>query len=357
MNSGTTTLSNVLGRERMSLDGLWNVIVDPYEMGYIGILEQRNDRGFFRDHKPRHPGDRVEYDFDASATLQVPGDWNTQDERLHYYEGTVWYRHIIEIDASTTASGRVFLHVGAANHTSRIFLDGQEVATHAGGFGPYAVELTGRLALGTHSLVIQVDNRREPDRVPAMRSDWWNFGGLTRSVGLVFVPDTFLRHAWVTMAPDGRVVGGVEVDGGDEPVRLQIPELGVDTVVGDRADGTFTLDVEPERWHPGRPRLYDVVWTCGDDEVTDQVGFRTVKTDGERIVVNGETTFLRGISMHAEALSGGRRSHGADDAVELFDVAEELDTFDRAHQREQCGVRWTRRSGQSPIAIVQDVVV
>ena len=110
-------MSNVLARELVSLDGHWNVIVDPYEMGYVGILEQRNDRGFFRDHTPRHPGDRVEYDFDASPTLVVPGDWNTQDERLHYYEGTVWYRRKITITAEQVASCRVFLHIGAARTT------------------------------------------------------------------------------------------------------------------------------------------------------------------------------------------------------------------------------------------------
>ena len=97
MNDGTVILSNVLDRRRHSLDGDWNVIVDPYEMGYVGIMEQRNDRGFFRDHSPRHPGDRVEYDFDTSPTLRVPGDWNTQDDRLHYYEGTVWYRRKVSV--------------------------------------------------------------------------------------------------------------------------------------------------------------------------------------------------------------------------------------------------------------------
>jgi beta-glucuronidase len=295
-------------------------------MGYIGILEQRNDRGFFRDHSPRDPGDRIEYDFDTSPTLTVPGDWNTQDERLHYYEGTVWYRRRVAVTADQVASGRVFLHVGAANHTSRVFLDGEELAVHVGGFGPYAVELTGHLDVGEHSLVIQVDNRRERDRIPAMRSDWWNFGGITRSVDLVFVPDTFLRNAWLTMAPDGRVIGGVDVDGSEEAVRIRIPELSVDTVLAPDDDGRFELDIdgEIERWHPGRPRLYDVEWTFGHDVVLDQVGFRTIATDGTRILVNGEVTFLRGISIHAEAMSGGRRSHGPADAADMFDTAEGL---------------------------------
>ena len=125
MNIGTSSLSHVLDRRRRSLDGHWNVIVDPYEMGYVGIMGDRNDRGFFRDHAPRHPGDRVEYDFDSSPTLTVPGDWNTQHERLHYYEGTIWYRRKVTITADEVADGRVLLHIAAANHTSRIFVDGR----------------------------------------------------------------------------------------------------------------------------------------------------------------------------------------------------------------------------------------
>lgn len=123
------------------------------------------------------------------------------------------------------------------------------------------------------------------------------------------------------MACDGQVVGGVELDGGDDrPVRLRIPELDVDQEVGAR----FTLDIDPERWHPGRPRLYDVEWVCGADVLRDRVGFRTIETVGTDIVVNGEVTFLRGISMHAETMSGGRRSSGRVDAVAMFDAAEGL---------------------------------
>ena len=320
MNQSTLNLSNVLQRNRLSLNGEWNVIVDPYEMGYIGILGDRNDRGFFRDHTPRHPGDRVEYDFDTSPTLTVPGDWNTQDERLHYYEGTIWYRRKVTVTAEQVATGRVFLHISAANHTSRVFLDGEELSTHAGGFSPYAVELTGRLDPGEHSLVIQVDNRREPDRIPAMRSDWWNFGGLTRSVDLVFVPDTFLQHAWLTMAPDGRVIGGVEVNGGESGARLRIPSLDLDTTVSE----DFELDIDPVRWNPGAPVLHDVRWTCGADEVADEVGFRTVETDGTDLVVNGKKTFLHGISIHSETPSGGQRANTAAHASTLLGWAQDL---------------------------------
>ena len=88
--------------------------------------------------------------------------------------------------------------------------------------------------------------------------------------------------------------------------------------------GPFEIDADPERWHPGRPVLHDVDWSVGDDIVHDRVGFRTVAVDGTDIVVNGRRTFLRGISIHAEAPSGGRRAHGPADAETLLGWAVEL---------------------------------
>jgi len=321
-------LTNVLCRPRRALDGRWNVIVDPYDTGYVNILGTVDRRGFHRDFKPRSPSDRVEYDFDTSMELEVPGDWNTQDPTLLYYEGTVWYRTIF---AGEVESGRTFLNFGAANHTARVFLDGEHLGTHVGGFGQFAFEVTGRVGPGEHSLVVQVNNRREPTRIPAMRSDWWNFGGITRSVDLVGVPDTFLRDAWITMAPDGGLVGGATVDGGSASVRCELPDLGITLTPADDGPGAevcFALNAddaaEIERWHPGRPVLHRVRWTCGDDVVDDEVGFRTVRVDGPQILVNDEPTFLRGISLHGEGPSGGRRAHGAADAETLLGWAEDL---------------------------------
>lgn len=323
-SKSTTLLANVLARSRRSLDGQWQTIIDQYETGYVNILGEKNERGFHRDFKPRGPADRVEYDFDQSPELNVPGDWNTQDPSLLYYEGTVWYRRIFDVDQPEI--GRSFVHIGAANHTSRVFLDGEELATHVGGFGPFAVEVSGRVGPGRHSLVVQVNNRREANRIPAMRTDWWNFGGLTRSVDLVSVPETFLADAWLTMAPDGSLVGGVRVDGEEAtPCSVELPDIGlsVDVVHGRiaiPADAVAGL----ERWNPGRPRLHRVVWRCGDDEVTDEIGFRTVRVDGNRLYINDQETYLRGISLHGEGPSGGRRASGPDDAATLLQWAEDL---------------------------------
>jgi hypothetical protein len=78
-----------------SLDGEWRSILDPYETGFYDYRYSQRDRSrnpsrsetFYLDVKPADPGERVEYDFDQSPVLRVPGDWNTQRPGLRYYEG------------------------------------------------------------------------------------------------------------------------------------------------------------------------------------------------------------------------------------------------------------------------------
>ena len=367
-SENTTLLTNTLCRPQRSLDGEWRAILDPYDTGYINILGERNRQGYFRDFKPRSPSDRVEYDFDTSPVLEVPGDWNTQDPTLLYYEGTVWYRHLFDVAAGgAEANGtRTFLYFGAVNHTARVFLDGEELATHVGGFGPFAVEVTGKVGPGQHSLVVQVNNRREPNRIPAMRSDWWNFGGITRSVSLIEVPETFLSDAWVTMADDGRIIGGATVDGPDAANAAVTIEF-VDTGIGaELVDGRFEIAADVaatlERWEPGAAVLHQVRWSCAPssaspDQFNDEVGLRTVRVDGNRIYVNDTETFLRGISIHREGPSGGRRASGPSDAETLLGWAEELGAnFVRlAHyQHDEHMVREADRRGLHEVRILNN---
>ena len=85
-------IGNVLARETVSLNGAWNYIIDVQEEGYYDYRMNPTNSGFFRNAKPQRPEDLIEYDFDKAPTMQVPGDWNTQDDRLFFYEGTVWLK-------------------------------------------------------------------------------------------------------------------------------------------------------------------------------------------------------------------------------------------------------------------------
>jgi len=81
-----------------------------------------------------------EYDFDASDQLNVPGDWNTQKESLLLYEGTIWYKKSFEYQKKE--GNRVFVYFGAANYIADVYLNGQKLGRHEGGFTPFNFEIT-----------------------------------------------------------------------------------------------------------------------------------------------------------------------------------------------------------------------
>ena len=91
-------LQNIGSRNTQTLDGLWQAIVDPLENGYYNHRYQPMENGYFKNAKMESPSDLIEYDFDTDIELMVPGDWNTQMEKLYYYEGTVWYKRSFDYD-------------------------------------------------------------------------------------------------------------------------------------------------------------------------------------------------------------------------------------------------------------------
>lgn len=78
------------------MNWVWKYIVDPYETGYYDYRRDlRNEKikanlreAFFMNYKPQNPTERVEFDFDKSDNILVPRDWNSQKEKLLYYEST-----------------------------------------------------------------------------------------------------------------------------------------------------------------------------------------------------------------------------------------------------------------------------
>ncbi|MDH5832596.1 glycoside hydrolase family 2 protein [Luteimonas kalidii] len=328
----------VHARDAIRLDGEWRAIVDPYENGYYDYRYQPFDQreeppagAFFTDAKPRQPWELVEYDFDRSRTLQVPGDWNTQDPKLYYYEGSVWYRHTFDAPARRD-DDRVFVHFGAVNHRADVYLNGRKLGVHEGGFTPFHFEVTGRLRPGGNSLVLKVDNKRRADAVPTLNTDWWNYGGITRPVSLLVVPAVFVGDYRLALdsLDDREVAASVQLDGarGGEQVTLALPELGIhETVAADasgRADFRFRAP-DAELWSPENPRLYRVDVSSGDDRLADRVGLRTIGTRGKTLLLNGAPVFLRGISIHEEfAVDGGGRVRDAAQARQLLLWAKQL---------------------------------
>ncbi len=324
-------IQNVGGRQTQCLDGDWKAFVDQYETGYYDYRRKAmpDDQTFFADKKFHEDRTQlVEYDFDLASTLRVPGDWNTQRQELYMYEGTVWYRQTFK--AAPVAGRRQFIHFGAANYEAVVGLNGHVAAKHIGGFTPFDIEVTERLVEGDNSLIVKVDNKRLRAGVPTLNSDWWNYGGITRSVYLVDVPETFIRDYSVGLSEDGKkICGWAQLDGPalSQEVTLNIPELGVSISSLSDVSGRaiFEVAAEPSRWSPDSPKLYDVSLSTSEDSVSDRIGFRSVEVSGTQILLNGEPVFCKGICIHEEEpFEPSGRATGAEDDRVLLQWAKDL---------------------------------
>jgi beta-glucuronidase len=321
-------IQNVTGRATRPLDGAWHAIVDPYDNGYYDYrLQPHTTDGYFANRKPASKSERVEYDFDRSDTLAVPGDWNSQRKELFLYEGTVWYER--PLDATPEAGRRFFVYFGAANYDARVYVNGRFVGRHVGGFTPFNFEVSAFLRSSGNFIVVQVDNRRRRDGVPTVNTDWWNYGGLTRDVFLVDVPATFIRDYSVGVTADGRRLSGwIQLDGPrpSQQATVRIAEANVAIAVQTDARGFARFDVPANvvLWSPRAPKLYAVDVAAETDRIGDRIGFRTLATRGADILVDGSPVFLRGISAHEQAPMREGRAYSASDARTLLGWAQEL---------------------------------
>jgi beta-glucuronidase len=317
-------------RPATSLNGDWASIVDPYFSGLFSFHHEEKKNGWFLNRKAQ-PGDPfpTEYDFAKAPTLKVPSDWNTQRESLFFYEGPVWYQR--DFTYQPKDHTRTFLHIGAANYRSWFWVNGQKVCEHEGGFTSFNCDVTAAVHAGANFVVAAVDNTRHEDGVPTLETDWWNYGGLTRAVSLIEVPEAFIDQydVHLSRAESNTIEGWVHVEGAQSgaKVEVEIPELKAKaTAEADKAGRfVFHLKVEGlERWSPDSPKLYKVQLRAGQDAIEDLIGFRTVETRGTQILLNRKPIFLRGVSIHAEAPYRTGRANTDKDAETLLGWAKEM---------------------------------
>ena len=334
-NPSLPLIQNVNAYETMSLNGEWNYIVDVQEEGYYDYRMKPTPWGFFRNAKPQKPEDLIEYDFDKSPTMQIPSDWNTKDERLFFYEGTVWFKRSFQ--AVPMEECRTLLYFGAVNYDCRVWVNGQEVGHHVGGFTPFNFDISDLLKEGENTVIVKVDNKRHPEDVPTQIFDWWNYGGITRDVKLVKVTPVYLEDYNVQLQKADAKAKMREIsfsaklnkaEAGHE-VTLFIPELKLEQKLTTDAEGKVsgTMKVSAKKltlWSPENPKRYQVQVILDNSTVADEIGFRTIETRDKQILLNGQPIFLKGISIHNEKPNGGGRVNSAEDARTLLSWAKEL---------------------------------
>ena len=321
-------LGNVQHRESISLNGEWNYIVDVQEEGYYDYRMKPMNNGFFINQKPSRPEDLIEYDFDKSKSMTIPSDWNTKDNQLFFYEGTVWFKKSFTFHPK--AGKRSILYFGAVNYEAIVYVNGKRVGSHVGGFTAFNFDVTDVLKDGENFVIVKVDNKRHKGNVPTQIFDWWNYGGITRDVLLVEVEPTYIEDYTVRLNPQNPKLIHFDVRlnkaEANKTITLNIPELKVKAKVTTDEKGQASAEVKakPQLWSPASPKLYQVEIGQGNETIRDEIGFRTITTRGKQILLNGQPIYLKGISIHEEKAYGGGRANCTEDAHTLLSWAKEL---------------------------------
>ena len=315
-----SAMTNIESRNTTSLNGDWKVIIDPTGTG--------DWRQVWLERKPEKKTDFFEYSFDESPEMTVPGDFNSQMVEITYLEGIVWYKK--EFVNTIKSNKRVFIHFGAVNYVSDIYLNGELIGSHEGGFTPFQFEITDKIQSGKNALIVKVNNKRLKNGLPGLGFDWFNYGGITRDVNLIETNNSYIEdyHIQLEKHSNNQVLGWVQLNGINQPetVKIKIPELNIEyeTILNKEGFAEIKFSSKFELWSPENPKLYNVIVESKDDKVTDEIGFRNIEVRGSEIYLNDTPIFLKAVNIHEENPYKAAKAYSEEDALILLNWAKEL---------------------------------
>ena len=307
------------GRDRELLNGQWNYAVDQLDAFLRGRWYKENRFDKNRNTLP------LDYSYDEWPIMNLPCCWNNFKSEYMLYEGSMVFTRRFYFKKK--GNERVFLKVGAANYVCRVFLNKKYVGMHRGGNTPFFIDITDEIE-EDNRIILQVDNTRRADQVPTDNTDWFNYGGVYRDIALIRVPRVFIKDYQIGLVSDGKFnkifVKLKLSEKVNKSATLHIDELGIcREIVITGGEGEAIIEAEVELWSPNNVKLYRTVVVSGEDEITDYIGFREVRVEGQDILLNGESIFLRGISCHEESVENGK-SLTDEERIQNISIAHEL---------------------------------
>ncbi len=315
-----TAMVNIDGRNTSGLNGKWTVIVDPGGGG--------DWRKVWEEKKPQKKTDFVEYSFDGGPELNVPGDFNSQMCELTYIEGTVWYKK--QFQHTPERGKRLFLHFGAVNYSADVYLNGEKIGSHEGGFTPFQFEISDKAKEGVNTIVVKANNNRRGNGLPGYGYDWFNYGGITREVNLIETGNTYIEDYFIQLKKGSlnTVLGWIQLNGehAQQKIKIKIPELNIvyKTRTNDKGFAEIEFSSDFELWSPENPKLYKVLVESETDVVADEIGFRCFEVQGTEVLLNKEPFFIKSVNIHEENPFKAARAFSKEDANILLNAAKEL---------------------------------
>ena len=225
----------------------------------------------------------------------------------------VWYRRTFKVPDNWQTK-RVLLHVGACDFTTRVYINGQYVGEHSGGYTPFCFDITAALRSGENTVVIEAQDDTRSGLQPGGKQcqsfasrgcSYTRTTGIWQTVWLEAVPKTYIdRFKVQTDLDNGRVQVTVFPGGDREPGALDIAvkadgrRVAGGTAKVARTSATVEIALpEVVAWQPGRPFLYDLELTLstvgGRDVVTGYFGVRKIHIEGRKTYLNNQPLYLR----------------------------------------------------------------
>ena len=257
-------------------------------------------------------------------TVSIPHSYNAKDGHSPaYYRGTAHYKTTL-----SKADGPRYLLFEGAAQSAQVFLNGELLKEHSGGYTPFWVDISGRLDRNKNELEVICDNSEVLDRIP-LTSDFNKNGGLHNPVWLLecppvhFSPEVYgLYRLHVSPlevsdekadakaqtrvvnasgeAADVAVNWSLKAADGSEALSWS-QTLSLEAGAAADAEWNFTLD-QPHLWSGTTdPYLYTVSVSAGTDKASTEVGFRYFQLDRVKgFQLNGKSYPLRGVAMHQD---------------------------------------------------------
>lgn len=255
-------------------------------------------------------------------TVSVPHNWFDLGPEMDRFTGTVWYRKTFDVTPEL-AKKNASVVFWASYYKTEVYLNGEKLGNHEGGYTGFKFDVTGRLHAGSNLLAVKVDNLIAPGDIPI--GDWWNYGGLHREVFVEFTDSARIDRLKIDagLADDysnGDAAFTVSTTGAEgKKLRVFVYRLDGEKLTPAAAPAEAAISgaetalrisiSKPDLWSPENPALYfaKAVIYDGDraaDGSFDFFGFRRFEVRGEKLYLNGKRIFMRGVNRHDEMAHG-----------------------------------------------------
>ena len=346
--------SPIQNRKIISLDGEWNFCIDSTLSG----------------EKENWPANGLPVAL--CQIVSVPHTWNTE-KGLEKYWGKAWYERKLDISAMDLRKTSR-LQFDAVNHDADIYVNGKLAGKHIGsGYNRFYITISEFLKKGENTLTLCVDNSPSRSNIPFLKSfDWAHDGGIYRSVNLIMTDPLAIKDIHVNSVPDGNKGSAHIKINFIDPVIADPPKIKILAIIteenqktqniiydgelaGTYENGSFLTSLSFDTihpWHFDEPNLYKLsVKLLGNGTVKDEYsvtfGFRSIKVENNRYILNGEPVRLMGVEwMPGSSLENGMAENKEDLEKNLKLMKNVNCIFTRFHwQQDEFVFDWCDRNG------------